>query len=346
MKNSIYILALALLVALLAACGTGGGSAPSISQPTPAGAVTVDVAMEKVTLASAESTTVTATVMAGGKPVEGATVTFATTAGMGSLDSSTAITNVNGTASAKLTAAVTTGVAEATVSTTIYNTPVSKTMPYYVNMPSLKLSTPTIASGATIATGATTTISVNILDANGAAYTAQDVNVYFASVRGVFNSYKVRSTGGVATVTYYAPTATYALKDTVTATLGASTVSALISISPISPSVLSQVSISKASLLPGETSTLVFSLTNPLTTSVFFPDQKINFSIILLSGTDNMAQLQSSSSTTDASGNASVILKSLFTNISSAQNIIKVQATLDSDPKVSTQSSQITLTRK
>lgn len=310
MKNILCILALTLLVAIITSCGGGGSSVGSISQPTPSGAVTANVAMEKVALASAESTTITAIIMAGGAPVAGSTVSFSTTIGKGTLDSSTAVTDANGIASVKLTAATTTGVAEVTVSATVNSTPVSKTMPYYINMPPLQLSTPASKS---IDAGTTTTISVNILDANGAPYTAQDVNVYFDSHYGGlggnnFYTYRTRSSGGVASVTYRASAAdSQPITDTITINLGTSTVTTYITILPApltSIAFTSALSPAAATrLLPNTSVTLYFKVSDAA--GIARPNQKVNFSLSsALSGSTVTA-----SATTNIAGYALATLK-------------------------------------
>lgn len=305
-----YILALMLLAAIIASCGGSGSSVGSISQPVPSGAVTASVALEKVALTSAESTTVTAVIKAGGVPVAGTTVSFSTTLGKGAFDNSTVVTDGNGVALARLTAATTTGVAEVTVSATVNSTPVSKSMPYYINMPPLQLSTPASKS---IDAGTTTTISVNILDANGAPYTAQDVNVYFDSHYGGlggnnYYTYRVRSSGGVASVTYRASTAdSQPITDTITINLGASTVTTYITILPAPvnniafDSALSPAAATR--LLPNTSISLYFRVFDAA--GIPRPNQKVNFALSSAASGSTVT----ASATTNVNGYALTTLK-------------------------------------
>lgn len=238
-------LAVLTLSALLAACGGGGGSAgitgsaalgSGTGTTTPVSAGTIDVSFTDAT--GAATTTLTSTPLtvkavvkdSAGKAVSGVVVTFATnsTLAVFSPVSGTALTDSTGTASVTMKAAglPAGGSDSVTASATLPGATTaitSKATGYSVGATQLTLSAITLTPSHIAANG-TTSVSVTV-NANGAPYTDQPLNVSFSSPcitagKATLAS-PVSTVGGVASARYSPGGCTG--NDTITATVAGAT---------------------------------------------------------------------------------------------------------------------------
>lgn len=224
------------LALLLVACG-GGSSNPPLTTPVPGGSVTTTLTLAKTSLdpSVSETTTVTAVLVNNGMPLAGVPVSFSVTPGYATFNPADGQveTDITGKATIVLQVAANPpadGVAELKASAVINGTPVTQTTQFYVNRASLKLANP-VLQHPQIAAGESTTVSVQVLDANGNAFAPPDgVDVYFSAEKGSFIADnmvgKVRTdSDGIASVKYIAPCdVSFDTADTISATLGSSIV--------------------------------------------------------------------------------------------------------------------------
>jgi hypothetical protein len=233
-------LAILLMGCLIIGCSGGGtgGSTSSINSPPPSSTDSSrpSISLSNYALRSNETISVNVRFTdSNGKRAVRVPVTFETSPHMGTfpngLATGQATTDLFGNAQIAFSSANITGVGVITATAIIDGSPVPQYATFFVNTPPLKLAPISVASSLT--GGTSTAIRVNILDANGAAYTGQDVDVYFNSEYGAFNEWKVRSSGGVVSNTYFAPNiSSLPFTETITANLGDSTVTAYVRINP------------------------------------------------------------------------------------------------------------------
>lgn len=270
MKTLVTRLIYLIMFMLLAACGGGssGGSPSSIDNPPPTNSSSSSIKLAKTVLQMNETTTVTAKfVDSSGNPAAGVTTTFSTSIGTLNPANGQVVTDATGTATAQLVLGSITGTGIVTANAVVAGRQVSKSASFSVNLPPLKLSSPTLGL-SNLSYAGSTSVSVSILDANGALYTAQDVDVTFTSTQVVAGKatlpQTVRSVNGVASATYKANTVVGS--DTITIALGDSVVQTSLTVNPADASSIQYVSAVPANIgLKGmggagitETSTVTF----------------------------------------------------------------------------------------
>jgi len=250
MKKILALLCIFGAFLALPACSTNGApdyTAPVSSQSSTS---TSSVAITKSALQFSETTNVTATFLnSNGTPATGITVNFSTTLGTLNPASGNVTTDANGQATIQLTAGTVSGQGSVTATASINNKAVIKSATYSVQLPTLTLSTITVPTTA-ISYGASATVSVSVLDANGAVYKDQDVFVTFTSTQTAAGTASINSpiktVGGVATTTYTA--ISFSGTDTITASISGSSKTATISVNPLSTSSIQFISASPAQI--------------------------------------------------------------------------------------------------
>ena len=344
MKNILvlfYVLGASLLLQ-----GCNGSGLPDYNAPTSSSS-SGSVAIAKSALQFSQSTNVVATFNnPDGSPASGVTVNFSTTLGTLTPSNGIATTNANGQATVQLVAGTVSGQGSVTATASINNKAISQSGTFTVQLPTLTLSAITVPSSA-ISYGASTTVSVSVLDANGNLYTAQDVFVTFTSTQATANAASINSpiktVNGVATTTYTAITNTGV--DTVTASIAGSSQTATITVNPLSTSAIQFISATPEQIgllganngMP-ELSKVVFkvldSAGNPK------PNVGVSFSLntavggITLSGITNTSPTAGTGST-DSNG-----LVSVFVNSGTIATSVRVTATV-TGTSISTQSDEL-----
>lgn len=339
------ILICVIFSALLQACSGGGSSSATDNTPinvAPSSSSTVIVA--KAALQFSETTTVSATFKkTDGTAASGIAVNFSTTLGSLTPANGISTTDSNGVATVQLTAGATSGQGQITASATVDNKQVTKSGLFSIDLPPLNLSPITLGL-STLSFGGSTSVVVTVSDASGAAYTAQSVDVVFTSTQSALGKASintpVKTINGVATTTYQATTVTGS--DTITASIAGSTVTANISVNPLSAGSLSFVSAAPTNIgLKGmgglgfqETSTLKFKALD--TSGQPKANQQVDFSLNTSVG--GLALSQASGSTA-ADGTVSVIVQA-----GTVATPVRVTATVrGSSPIISTQSDQLVI---
>jgi len=147
-----------------------------------------------------------------------------------------------------LSAANISGQGSVTATALINNLLVTKSGTFTVQLPQLTLSTLTLPATA-LSYGASATVEVSVLDANGNLYTAQDVVVTFVSTQSLSGRASINSpittVNGKATTTYTAISNSGV--DTITASISGSSKTGTITVNPLSTSAIQFVS-----ALPGQ----------------------------------------------------------------------------------------------
>lgn len=320
----IRMIAVFVITAILGACSGGGGSRTSISTPVPGGSATTTLTLTKTSLASNETTTVKATFLDRGKPLQGLVVNFSTSSHLASFTplSGQATTDVTGTAIVQMTTTNATGVGQVTVAATVNGTPVTQIAPFYLNTPPLHLGNLTYNNSVT--RGGSFVVSADILDANGNLYTDQDVDVYFEANYGRFvvdnNVGKVRSAAGRVVTTYFTDFADYpgtsasAFADSFTLTLGSSTLTGNLIINPPAAVNIGFSTSLPAKIALGYNETMTFTFRVVDIEGMPAPDKQVSF-VINSTTSGHGATLQSSSVTTDRFGYATAVLKAGRVNV-------------------------------
>jgi hypothetical protein len=248
----VYYALMLVFMLQLVACGggtgtsdinTGGGTVTSAEGASSSSGTASSLTITKTVLQLGETTTVsTKYTSADGTPAAGIKVNFSTTLGTLAPADGIATTDANGTATVQLTAGQNAGQGQVTATATVDNTQVSKSGLFSINLPPLTLSPITLGLSS-LSFGGSTSVSVTVKDANGAAFT-QAVDVVFTSAQAVLGkatiNSPVRTVNGVATTTYQASTATGT--DTITASISGSNVTATLTINPLSASAITFVS--------------------------------------------------------------------------------------------------------
>ena len=341
---SSFILAVISCV-LLSGCGNGSGSnsatGATITVPgttSTLGAVTI----AKPALQLSETTSVSATfAKSDGTPAAGINVNFSTTLGTIAPANGIAVTDSNGTAAIQLTAGATSGQGQITASATVDNKQVTKSGLFSVSLPPLKLSA-ILLGLSTISYGGSTSVSVTVMDSNGAVFTGQEVDVAFSSTQAASGkatiTSPVRTVNGVATVTYQAMTATGS--DTITAAIAGDSKTAAITINPLAASAITFLSASPANIgLKGmggagiqETSKVVFKVLD--TAGQPKPNQQVDFT---LNTTVGGLSLSSYSGSTAIDGTVYTIVQA-----GTIATPVRVTVTIrGSNPAIATQSDQL-----
>lgn len=291
---------------LVAGCSSGG-SESSINTPVPGGTVQSTLTIAKTSLSPGESTEVTALLTADGKPLVNQLVTFTATPDLAAFSpaSGQKLTNASGEATVTMIADKTvTGVGQVTVSATVNGAPVTQIAPFYVNTTALKLAN-LVIQPTVITVGDSAFVTVDIMK-DGKKYTDQDVDVYFNAQYGWFEANnavgKVRSSGGQATSRYRVAVNLYnKVTDTITVTLGASTVSGYLVVNP--PPVVApepgagalKLAVAPAAVKPGDFITATITYTN---TDATMPVSGVPVSIV----SSRPDIILSDSSVTDSAG--------------------------------------------
>lgn len=150
-----------------------------------------------------------------GNPVDGAIVVFKTIVGLLTPANGAAITNASGVASITLTYNTTLGADSVTATATANSETLTSTLNYQVAPPSIQLGSTsgTFTQGALLvgasplSAGATTTVTANVVDASGTAFTTP-LNVTFTSLCASANTSTIDATvtaiNGQAVATYQA----------------------------------------------------------------------------------------------------------------------------------------------
>lgn len=332
-------------IMILAGCsGSGSSSSPDTSpvQMPFSGSTVGSVTIAKPALQLSETTSVSATfAKSDGTPAAGINVNFSTTLGIIVPANGIAVTDLNGTATIQLTAGATSGQGQITASATVDNKQVTKSGLFSVSLPPLKLSAISLGL-STISYGGSTSVSVTVMDSNGAVFTGQEVDVTFSSTQAASGkatiTSPVRTVNGVATVTYQAMTATGS--DTITAAIAGDSKTAAITINPLAASAITFLSASPANIgLKGmggagiqETSKVVFKVLD--TAGQPKPNQQVDFT---LNTTVGGLSLSSYSGSTAADGTVYTIVQA-----GTIATPVRITATIrGSSPVIATQSDQL-----
>lgn len=204
------------LVAFLAACGGGGGSAgtPALgtgavataSGGTTTAAPTMSLSLSSTTVTSATPANVTATVKDGtGAGVAGQVVTFSTSAGLGTFSAPSALTDANGTAAVVLTTSSSSGAGADTVvaATTVNGTALTASKGFQLTATNV-----TIAGFVSDVTGTLSAYgqaNLTVTLAGATTGTPVSINVASACVstgKATLTPTSATTTTGVATFTY------------------------------------------------------------------------------------------------------------------------------------------------
>lgn len=275
------------------------------------------------------------------KPAAFVPVVFTSTLGTFSPADGRTTTDATGTATIQLNVGSISGDGVITATATINGAEVVKQATFNVAPPQLGLSAITLGLSP-ISYGGSTSVSVQVLDANGVPYTAQEVDVNFTSVQAAAGNASippsVKTVNGVATVTYKALTNTG--DDTITVSISGASKSATITIKALDAQAISFVSASPTNIgLKGmggigisETSKVVFKVLD--TSGSPKANQAVDFS---LNTTIGGITLTSVSASSDGNGLVS-------TNIQSGNfaTPVRVTATLHGT-SISTQSDQLVI---
>jgi len=346
MKNILLILSILSASFLLQACSGNGVpdyNAPASSSSTSSGSVVI----ANAALQFSQATNVVATFNnPDGTPASGITVNFSTTLGTLSPSTGIATTDASGQATIQLVAGAVSGQGSVTATASINNKVISKSSTFTVQLPTLTLSAITVPSSA-ISYGASTTVQVSVLDANGNLYTAQDVFVTFTSTQTALNaasiSSPIKTVNGVATTTYTAITNTGI--DTVTASIAGSSQTATITVNPLSTSAIQFVSATPEQIgllganngLP-ELSKVIFKVLdssgNPK------PNVGVSFSLNTAVGGITLTGITNTSPTTGTGSTDPTGQVSVYVNSGTIATSVRVTATV-TGTSVSTESDEL-----
>lgn len=339
-QNIMRLMLLSSLFLYIFGCG-GGGSSQNLTPINTAGATgSSSLSIAKTALAQSDNTTVTATfTKTDGTPSSGVIVSFTTT--LGTISPATTTTDSQGKATATLLAGTTSGQGQVAASATYDGKTYVKTGNFQISLPVLHLSSITLgAATATLSYGGTTSVSVQVLDAANAVYTAQEVDVYFSSTAvgsgtATITS-PVRTVNGIATTTYKG--LTFTGTDTITATITGSSSTKTLSITPLSAGSITYVSATPTNLaLKGsggigksEVSTVVFKVLD--SSGAARPNTTVDFSLNTSIGG---ISLSASSGSTGSDG-------TVVTQVNSGVISTSVRVTAAvRDTNISTQSEQL-----
>jgi hypothetical protein len=326
-----YVCILAGFLILFGCSGSGSSSSQNTTpvQAPYSGSVAGSVTVANTALQFSETTSVSATFKkTDGTPASGIIINFSTTLGIITPASGIAVTDANGTATVQLTVGATSGQGQVTASATVDNKLVTKTGLFSVSLPPLKLSAISLGL-STLSYGGSTSVSVTVTNADGTAFTGQEVDVTFTSIqtatgKASINS-PVKTVNGVARTTYQATTATGA--DTITASIVGSSVNADVVITPLSAGSISFVSASPTTIgLKGmgglgilENSKVIFKVLD--TNGQSRANQNVDFKLSTTVGGMSLSATQGSTAT---DGTVSVIISS-----GTVATPVRVQATIN-----------------
>ncbi len=341
MRKLYGALSLILFTFILAGC-SGSSSTSQDFTPVQSSSLTGSVVIAKTALQFNEITTVSASFKkSDGTPASGINVNFSTTLGAISPSSGIAVTDTNGTATVQLTVGSTSGQGQITASATVDNKQITKTGLFSVTLPPLKLSDISLGL-SNLSYGGSTSVTVTVLDSNGATFTGQEVDVTFSSTLAASGKASiispVRTVNGVAVATYQATTATGS--DTITASISGDSKTALISVTPLTASSVSFVSAAPTNIgLKGmggagiqETSIVTFKVLD--TAGKPKANQQVDFDLNTKVGGLSLTSLQGS---TSADGTVSTTVQAGV-----VATPVRVTATIrNTYPSISTQSDQL-----
>lgn len=345
-RNIIKSTLVSSILLLVFGCGGGDGSSQNLAPVNTTGTAgsgatgSSSVSIAKTALTQSENTTVTATfTKADGTPSAGVSVTFSTT--LGSLSPTSVTTDAFGVASATLMAGSTSGQGQVAASATYEGKTYVKTGNFQVSLPPLTLSPITLGLSS-LSYGGSTSVSVTVKDANGATYTALELDVVFTSTQGALGkatiNTPVRTVNGVATTTYQASTVTGT--DTITASITGSSVTASLTVNPLAASAITFLSASPANIgLKGmgglgiqETSKVTFKVID--TAGQPKANQQVDFALNTTLGGLSLSSLSASS--------ASDGTVSIYVQAGTIATPVRVTATLrGTNPLIATQSDQL-----
>lgn len=232
------------LLLMLVACGGGGSSPSSIDNPQPVNTSSSSIKIAKAVLQQHETTSVTAKfVDSNGNPAAGISAVFSSTLGTLVPANGIVVTDSTGTATAQLSVGTLTGSGIVTVNATVGDRKVVKSASFSVNLPPLVLTTPKLGLSS-LSYGGSTSVTLEIHDANDKIYTDQDVDVVFTSTQVVAGKASlpqtVRSVKGVVSATYKANTVVGT--DTISVFLGDSVQQVSLTVNPADASSIQFVS--------------------------------------------------------------------------------------------------------
>lgn len=332
------------LLLLSLGCGPENGSSQNLSPVNANGSTSgtgnVSISLAKTALIQNELTTISATFLkADGTPASGVSVNFTTT--LGTVNPVASITDGQGVASSTLLAGIIAGQGQVSANSTVDGKSLISTANFQVSPPPLTLS-PISLGLASLSYDGTTSVSVTVKDANGAIYTALDVDVVFTSTQATLGKATidspVRTVNGVATSTYHA--LTFSGTDSITASIAGSSVTSTISVNSLAASAISFVSASPVNIgLKGmggagiqETSRVTFKVID--TAGQPKSNQQVDFA---LNTTVGGMTLSSDSASSLNDGTVSV-----FVQAGTIATPVRVTATLrGTTPLLSTQSDQL-----
>ncbi len=257
---------------IFSGCNGGGSSSSQVIVPVQmpsSGSSFGSVSITKDILQFGDTTNVTANfTKKDGTPASGISVNFSTNLGTILPATGIALTDANGTAIVQLIAGSNAAQGKVTAVTTVDNKPVSTSASFSINLPPLKLGILSLDLSS-ISYGGSTTVRVQVNDANMVPYTSQPVDVTFTSVQAALGKASISTTArtdstGFATATYTSLTNTGI--DTITALIAGDSKTANVTVSPLDTGAISYVSASPTTIVlkgmaaPGlsETSNVVF----------------------------------------------------------------------------------------
>jgi hypothetical protein len=348
MKKILLMLSVLGASLLLQSC-SGSGVADYNAPANAASSSTGTVAIANAALQFSQSTNVVATFKnADGTPASGITVNFSTTLGTLNPSNGIAATDANGQATVQLVAGTVSGQGSVTATASISNKVISKSGTFTVQLPTLKLSAITVPSSP-ISYGASTSVQVSVLDANGVLYTAQDVFVTFTSTQAAANAATINSpiktVNGVATTTYTAITNSGI--DTVTASIAGSSQTAAITVNPLSTSAIQFISATPTQIglqgvnngLP-ELSKVIFKVID--SSGQPKPNVGVSFSLNTAVGGITLSGITNTSPTTGTGSTDSTGQVAVFVNSGTIATTVRVTATV-TGTTISTQSDQLVI---
>ena len=233
---------------LIAGCGGGGSGNTNVLSLGQGATATESIQIANPNLALNGITTVTATFLdPSGKPVSNLPVTFTTT--LGSLTPASGIvTDTSGTASVQLSAGGG-GSGAVTASATVAGTKLSKVVSFAVALPTITLSTPVLGI-SNLGPGGSTSVSVNLTDASGQPFTTPIDVIFtsdFATTGKATLTSPVRTVNGTATSLYTAAGGVGV--DTIRVSVGATSVTANVTVTGVLANSISFVSASPQSIV-------------------------------------------------------------------------------------------------
>lgn len=343
-----------LMMLLVAGCGgdnaftTPGGTSGGVNgQPTVTLALTNSNGASTTSIAVDSPGALQATVRDSvGNPVSGAVVTFTAALATFNPTAGSVLTNSSGIATITLLAGTTTGADTVTADVTVNGTAATGSLGYTVAAPSVSLSSLTLGT-STLSANGTTSLTVSVLDGNGAPYTTP-VTVTFASNCSAIGKATIGSPittiNGVATSNYLDKGC--ANTDTITASLalGGTTLTSTANL-VVQPASAGSIQFDSATptniTLKGtggagqqETSTVKFRVVDPAGNAL--SGATVNFSLSTAVGGITFTPSTASS---DANGEVSTVVSS--GSIATAVRVIAAVA--NSNPTLQTQSDQLTV---